>query len=409
MNYYNYFAIVISLSVLLGYINNRYIKMQTTVAIMTGSLLISLLVIWLGEFHIIEIKPFAIDIVKEFDFEKILMEWMLGYLLFAGSVQLDINSLQKQFSSIILLATMSTIISTFLVGCGSYYLMQFLNINIGFNFCLLFGALISPTDPIAVLGVLKNLNASEDISIKMAGESLFNDGVGIVIFTVILGMIYTNQPITLSSVSLLFTVKALGGSLFGAILGLGMFYFIKHVDDSKLMVLITLAGVTAGYALAEMLNISGPLSMVIAGLFIGNKGKKFSMLQKTCYNLDMFWEIIDEILNAMLFLMMGFEILIIDYSHINLILICLIIPLVLVIRYITVVIPIAILRFFKEQPNNITAILSWGGLRGGLAVALALSLPDSEEKNIILAMTYMIVIFSILVQSTTIRFLVKQK
>ena len=409
MNYYNYFAIVISLSVLLGYLNNRYVRMQTTVAIMAGSLLISLLIILLGTFDIISVKPFATYLVKEFDFEEMLMQWMLGYLLFAGSIQLDINSLQKQSLSIALLATMSTILSTFLVGYGSYYLLQFLNINVGFDFCLLFGALISPTDPIAVLGVLKNLKASEGISIKMAGESLFNDGIGIVIFTVLLNMIYTHQPITLASVSMLFIIKAIGGAVFGALLGLGMFYLIKNVDDSKIMVLITLAGVTSGYGVAEMLNISGPLSMVVAGIFVGNKGKKFSMSQASCYNLDMFWELIDEILNAILFLMIGFEVLIIDYSHISLLLISLIIPLVIAIRYITVAIPIKMLSYCKAQPKNIITILSWGGLRGGLAVALALSLPDSNEKNIILAMTYMIVIFSVLIQSTTLRFLVKQK
>lgn len=403
MNYYNYLSIVMGLSVLLGYINNRYIKMQTTVAIMAGSLSISLIVILLGAFDIDGVREFAAYLVHKLNFREMLMQWMLGYLLFAGSIQLDIKSLKKESSSIALLATISTILSTFLVGYGSYYLLQMLHVNIIFDFCLLFGALISPTDPIAVLGVLKNLKAPEDISLKMAGESLFNDGIGIVIFAVILNMIYTHQEVTLTAVSLLFVTKAIGGIAFGAFLGLGMSYLINNVDDSKIMVLITLAGVTTGYAVAEMLHISGPLSMVVAGIFVGNK----AMENNSCCNLDMFWELIDEILNAILFLMIGLEVLVIDYQNISLLLISMIIPLVIVIRYITVAIPIAILKLFSKQPDNIINILSWGGLRGGLAVALALSLPDSSEKNIILAMTYMIVIFSVLVQSTTIKFFIK--
>ena len=364
--------------------------------------MVSLLIIVLGHFGFLaHLQDTVAETLNQLDFHTILMDGMLPYLLFAGSINIDVEELKNQFTSIAILSTLSTIASTIIIGWLLFSIAPFFGATIPMTYCFIFGALISPTDPIAVLGILKELKASSVISTKLAGESLFNDGVGIVLFITFYQILSEGASLTLMSVGQLFLLKAIGGIIWGAILGLVMFSMIKSIDDYKLEVLITIAGVTFGYAFAETHFVSGPLAMVVSGIFLGNRDDLFFMSVKSRQYLNAFWEIVDEVLNAVLFLLIGFEIITVDYS-INTFFVLMVISLVLMVRLLTVAIPIAIIDRYKKQPSHIIPILTWGGLRGGLAIALALSLPDNQYRNILLSLTYGVVLFSIIVQGSTI-------
>lgn len=409
LNLYNIAAIILTIAVMATYINHRYIRLQTTIAIMASSLLLSLMLIIIGQFGTFEIEHQIADTLKAIDFHSLLMNGMLSLLLFAGALHIEINHMSKQKWEIGILATVSTITSALLIGVLSYYLLHWLGINLSFIQCLLFGALISPTDPIAVLATFKQLNAPKALDTTVAGESLFNDGVGIVIFLSIYQLAFSsNATISWQSVSLLFLQQAVGGVVYGAMLGLIGYKLIKPINNHKVEILITIAMATGGYSLAQALNISGPLAMVVAGIFIGNKGRNFNMSKKTRDSLDTFWELVDEILNAVLFLMIGFELLLIHTNKHEFIAAILAVPLVLLVRLVTVAAPMSIFKLFKHYRPYTTRILVWGGLRGGLAVALALALPADPHRSLILAMTYSVVLFSVLVQGMTIKSLVRK-
>ncbi|MBT4885058.1 MAG: sodium:proton antiporter [Legionellales bacterium] len=399
--------LMLSVAVMLGYVNHKFIKMETTIAIMTGALVFSACVILLGNLSFLsDIKLVFTDFLNGVEFESLLMQGMLPYLLFAGSINIDASDLKKQAVSIGVLATLSTIFSAILIGFIINKVLMLAGVPMGLEYCFLFGALISPTDPIAVIGVLKTFNASKSIRIKLAGESLFNDGIGIVLFITIQTLINTNAPVTFNLVACLFIIKALGGVAFGLILGMLMYFLIKGIDDHKLEVLITLVVVGAGYAVAENLYMSGPLAMVVSGIFIGNKKELFSNSPTAANYLNTFWELIDEILNAVLFLLIGLEILTINY-HLSYFIIGISITIVLLVRYVTVAIPLYFIAKFKDfEEKNLAAILTWGGLRGGLAIALALSIPDSYNRDIILTLTYSVVVFSIIVQGSTVKYFI---
>ena len=409
MKPYYYFVDMFFIAVMLGYINHKFIKMQTTIAIMTGALIFSAFIIIFGNIPALhDIKTIFIDFSRQIDFYKVLMKGMLPYLLFAGSINIDLGDLRSEKKVVGLLAITSTILSALLIAICTFYLLEMFEQAIPFGYCLLFGALISPTDPIAVLGVLKDAGSNSDLSIKLAGESLFNDGVGIVLFSTFYTLVFGNQELTLNAVIHLFTIKAIGGITWGIVLGMLMYNLIKSIDDRKLEVLITIAVVTSGYSVAEQLNISGPLAMVVSGIFIGNKSDLFDDGANSQSYLKTFWELIDEILNAVLFLLMGFEILIIDYNT-SIFVIMLAIIAVLLVRYLTVLLPILCLNRFKFPSDNEVAILTWGGLRGGLAIALALALPHGQFKDVILALTYSVVVFSVIVQGSTLKYLLNSK
>jgi CPA1 family monovalent cation:H+ antiporter len=274
-------------------------------------------------------------------------------------------------------------------------------------YCFLFGALISPTDPIAVLSILKSIRVPKSLETKISGESLFNDGVAVATFLILLDIVTKGHAIAPEAIVFLFAREALGGIVFGLAIGLLAYWMLKRVDNYQVEVLITLGLVTGGYALADTLHISGPISIVVAGLLIGNHGRLFAMSEKTRTNLDMFWELVDEILNAVLFVLIGLEVLVLTFTREYMTAAILAIPIVLLVRFISVGVPVTLLRFFRSFSPHVVKILTWSGLRGGISIALALSLPDSPQRDVILVVTYGVVIFSILVQGLTIRKVVR--
>lgn len=404
MDLINLVAIILSLSAAFAYINFRFIGLPTTIGVMLIALLCSLVMILLDYFGILDIRDQAEVMLSNVDFNKALMNGMLSFLLFAGSLHVSTSDLADMKWTVGLLATAGVMISTLIVGSLSSLLLSALGFDIPFIYCLLFGALISPTDPIAVMATLKKAGIARSLETKIAGESLFNDGVGVVIFVVILGLVVDPGDITTGGVALLFFQEAIGGIIFGLLLGTIGFYLLKSVDNYQVEILLTLALVFGGYTLAMKLHTSGPIAVVVAGLLIGNRGRRYAMSTHTREHLDNFWELLDEILNVVLFVLIGLEILILEFDQTYLIAGALAVPLVLFSRFIAVGTPITVLKslaVYRFSPHVIK-ILTWGGLRGGISVALALSLPPGPERDLFLVITYMIVIFSIVVQGLTI-------
>lgn len=400
-------SVILTLAVLIGYINHRYIKMQSTIAIMVGSLLLSFVFILIQYLGIADIADATKNLLIRTDFHSLLLNGMLSFLLFAGSLSVDFSILKSRKWEIGILASISTVASVLIIGTLIYYLLPVIGITLPYLFCLLFGALISPTDPIAVLATFKKIGAPKNLEVCVAGESLFNDGVGIVIFLTLYQLAFNGVPVTWGNVSLLFLEQAVGGIVYGAILGFIAHKLMQTVDDRKMAILITLAVVTGGYTLALAAHISGPLAMVVAGIFVGNKVRKNSKEGKTQETLETFWEVIDELLNAVLFLLVGFELLAINITDHRLLAVVLAIPLVLLVRLFTVAVPMKFIQLRRNRDPYLISILTWGGLRGGLAVALALSLPPSKYRDLIMAMTYGVVVFAVVVQGLTIKSLVQ--
>ncbi|MEE8342528.1 MAG: sodium:proton antiporter, partial [Gammaproteobacteria bacterium] len=314
----------------------------------------------------------------------------------------NLNDLKEQKWVILSLATFGVLISTFLIGVMSWLILNQLGISLPFIYCLVFGALISPTDPIAVMGILKTVSAPKSLEIKIAGESLFNDGVGIVVFLIIVGLATGQADTQASEIILLLLQETGGGALFGLVLGFGGFFFLRSIDNYQVEILITLALVMGGYSAASALHLSGPITMVVAGLVIGNHGRWFAMSETTRERLDNFWELVDEVLNAVLFVLIGLEILLLSISQQYVLAGVACIPAVLLARFISVGVPITLLRSFRTFSPKVIRILTWSGLRGGISVALALSLPAGAERDVILTITYAVVVFSILVQGLTV-------
>jgi len=367
---------------------------------MLAGLLLSLGLLFVGG----PAESWARGLVASVPFEEVLMQGMLAFLLFAGALHVNMKDLSKRWVSILTLATLGVLVSTFVVGTGVYHLAGWLGIELPYIYALLFGALISPTDPIAVLGLLKKAGVPKDLETLISGESLFNDGVGVVVFAVILSLAaaHGHADASVAGVATFFAQEAVGGLVLGLLLGLVAFYMLRRTDDYTVEVLITLALVSGGYALAAHLHTSGPLAMVVAGLLIGNHGRALAMSERTREHLDTFWEMTDEILNALLFVLIGLEVLLIRYTPGYLELAALAVPLVLTARFVSVGLPIAALRWVRRFTEYTVRLMTWGGLRGGISVALALGLPPGPEREVILAMTYGVVVFSVLVQGLTI-------
>ena len=406
----NLVALLVTLTALFSYINHRFIKLPTTIGVMVLALVLSLILMSLGELGYAPVEQRAAAIIGGIDFNQVLMQGMLSLLLFAGALHVNLEELAQNKWPIGILATVGVVTSTFLVGIASWLVLNVLfGISISLLYCLLFGALISPTDPIAVLGILKSAKAPKNLEIKIAGESLFNDGIAVVVFAILLGLAVGGEEVTLGGVALLFTEEALGGIVFGLAIGYVAYLLLKSIDSYDVEILITLALVLGGYALAIHLHVSGPIAMVVAGLMIGNHGRSLAMSDTTREHLDTFWELIDEILNAMLFVLIGLEMIILTFEHDHLLASLLVIPIVLLARLACVGVPVHVMRRrfgFTFSPHAIK-IMTWGGLRGGISVALALSLPLGPERQIVLALTYIVVLFSILVQGLTVGKLIK--
>jgi monovalent cation:H+ antiporter, CPA1 family len=408
MNFYAIASFILTMAILIAFVNHRFIKMQTTIAMMSASLLLSLLLIILSNFGFYSIlKQEITHTLVRINFEELLINGMLSFLLFAGGLEIDIKMLRAQKWEILTLSSFSTILSTFLVAILIYFFLPLIDIHLNFIYCLLFGALISPTDPIAVLATFKQLNVPKTLNTIVAGESLFNDGIGIVMFLTLYQLAFIKKELTVLSVLLLFIQQTIGGIVYGIVLGVISSVLIKHADDHKIEILLTLAVATGGYSLALALNVSGPLAMVVTGIIIGSYARHYAMTDQAKGMLGEFWELIDEILNSVLFLLIGLELLIVAEENSYLFASVFAIPLVLLTRYLTVAIPISLFKLQRRYCPHMITFLVWGGLRGGLAVALALALPPSDCRQLILAMTYSIVMFSVVIQGTTVPPLVR--
>ena len=392
-----------------SYINHRFLKFPTSIGLMAISLVFSMVLLGLGELKWIPgLEDSARSLLESIDFNQLVLHGILGALLFAGSLHINLEDLAEQKWIITLLASVGVVLSTTIVAGLMFFVLGWLGIGIPFIYCLIFGALISPTDPIAVMAILKTVGAPKALETKIAGESLFNDGVAVVIFIVLLDIaIGTHEP-SFVSITVLFLKEAVGGALFGLAAGYGAYRLLRTVDNYQVEVLITLALVFASYAAAEALHVSAPIAAVAAGLLIGNHGRTMAMSEKTIEHVDLFWELIDEILNGILFVLLGFEILILTFDMSNFQAGLIAIPVVLLARFIGVSLPIWLRKFKREFSPDAIKVLTWGGLRGGISVALALSLPASPERELILMMTYVVVVFSILVQGLTIGKLVQR-
>lgn len=402
MNISEILSITIFLSAAFAYINHRLIKWPPTIGIMVLSLGASVLVATLGKFYP-PVSAKMITLASSIDFRDVLMNFMLSFLLFAGAIHIDAGKLKKERWPVLILSTLGILISTTLVGGGVWSLFQLFHLSVPFIYCLLFGALISPTDPIAVLAILKEAKIPSSLEMKISGESLFNDGVAVVVFVTLLDAAKSGvSAIDMFTVGKLFIQEAIGGLFLGAVLGYVGYYALRSIDDYKVEVLVTLAIVMGGYSLAGHLHVSGPLAMVVAGIITGTKARDGMLSPVSRDYLGKFWELVDEILNAILFLLIGLEMLIIKINGTVLIIGVISVLIVLLARWASVFFPILLLRFKIKFEKHAVAILTWGGLRGGLSVALALSLGPEMHRDEFVLITYIIVVFSILVQGLTI-------
>lgn len=402
MDFYSILTLLIVLTAAFSYINFRFIKLPPTIGIMLISMLCSLAFVIIGTFDP-AIVAMPVKVIGAIDFEHLLMRIMLSFLLFAGAIHIDVRRLKKELVPILTFATVGVIISTAVIGILMYFCFGLFGMSVPMIYCLLFGALISPTDPIAVLGILKEVKIPASLEIKISGESLFNDGVGVVVFATILEVAYLGTAhVSAGQVAWAFIKEAGGGIAWGFLLGYAGIYLLRSIDHYQVEVLITLAVVMGGYLLASYLHISGPLAMVVAGIVIGNKSKEGAVSATSRDYMNKFWELVDEILNAVLFLLIGFELLVFSF-HSRVIYIGLVaISIVLAARFLAVFLPTYVLLFRRSFERNMIPVLTWGGLRGGLSVAMALSLPASMHRNEFVSITYIIVVFSILVQGLTI-------
>ena len=417
MSVYNTLCFLAAAAMLIAFINSKIGKMQTTIAITAGSLILSLLIIFAGHNGWFHLEDIASTQMGKINFEDFLLKGILGFLLFAGGLGIKLPNLKEQKWEITTLALGSTLFSTFFIGFSLWGICQLIGIQLDLIYCLLFGSLISPTDPIAVLAIVKKMNAPRRISTQIEGESLFNDGFGLVIFVTLFTIAFGNQSPTVLSVSQLFLQEAIGGIVYGFILGLIFHYLICSTDDHSMELLLTIGIPTAGYAFAEIIHVSGPLAMVVSGIMIGNWTRYIGFSKESEEHLDHFWELVDEFLNGLLFLLIGMTMLEFSFHQEDWILMAIAIPLVLLSRYLSVKLPyIGFSRYRQYNPMSVK-ILTWGGLRGGLALAMAMAVPagvivipakDIDVREIILVMTYSVVVFSILIQGSTITSLIEK-
>ena len=395
-------AIFLSITALLTYVNHRFIGLPTTIGVMVISIVLSIGAIFLGFLGFDQLIDYEVSLLEQLDFTEVLLDGMLSMLLFAGALHVNISDLKRYRLPIGILACVGTLVSALLIATALYLMLPFFGFGLPFLWCLLFGALISPTDPIAVMGILSSAGAPKSLETVIAGESLFNDGIGVVIFVLLLGILSSGDIPTANYVAHTLAVEAGGGIVFGLVLGAILYYMLKSIDSYQEEVLLTLAGVIGGYALASHWHLSGPLAMVMMGLMVGNRGRALAMSDKTRHYIDLFWELIDEILNAILFVLIGLEVVMIAYSGNLFIAAGLTIVIALLARFIVVGMTTKTLQRQLDLRTGAWKVLTWGGLRGGISVALVLQLPTGAERDILLALTYAVVIFSILVQGLSV-------
>lgn len=394
-------AALVTLAALSGYLSTRFLRLPTAVGVTLGGLLLSLVLLSSTPLGF-DGQRWAESLLADVPLNRLLLDGFLGVFLFAGALHMDVRELLRQKWPILALATLGTLLSTLLIGTLVYWMAGLVGVRLPYRFALLFGALISPTDPVAVLGLLRKAGVPKQLEVLITGESLFNDGIGVVLFAILYGVAVGGSTVSVPDVAATFLREAGGGLAFGAVLGLAAFAILRSVDDFAIEIMITLATVLGGYTLALRLRTSGPLALVIAGIVIGNLGRARAMSERTWQHLTAFWLVLNETLNAILFMMIGLEVLALHLTARWVAAGALAVIIGLVARWISVALPLRMIRGRRRYGPHALGILTWGGLRGGIAIALALSVPDVPVKSLLLVMTYVVVVFSILVQGLTL-------
>lgn len=409
MDIFTIISVLVFLSAIFGYLNARFLKLPNSIGLMLITIFFTLVVFGIGYIDdtLINAERY---IISQIDFKTVLLDIMLSFLLFAGALHTNFDQLKVQRWPILIFSTIGVLTSTFLVGISMYYLLQFLGMEISFIYCLLFGSLISPTDPIAVLGILKKAGAPKQLETKIVGESLFNDGVGVVVFLTIFQLASAGEAaVEPLEILELFGVEVIGGLLLGLVLGWGTYKLMRSIDDYDIEVIITLATVMVGTLIAQKFHLSAPLAMVAAGLVVGNDTVRNSAMSETTeMYVDKFWELLDILLNTLLFVLIGMEMLVLSFKMEYVISGLLAIPLILACRYLSLLLPI---KFFEKKLDFVpktNLVMTWGGLRGGISIALALGLSDDMFRDLFLVITYIVVVFSIIGQGLTVGKLVKR-
>jgi CPA1 family monovalent cation:H+ antiporter len=400
MSAFETLAAVLTLAAIFAYANHRWLGQPASIALMAMTLTLSLALLGCAHAGWLRVEP-LMTVIDRIGFDYTLLHGMLGALLFAGALHIRIDDLRNERLAVSTLALVGTVLSTFAVAALIYVALPLLGEPVPFGHCLLFGAVISPTDPIAVLGILKQARVPRSMEIQISGESLFNDGVGVVVFTTVLGVVSQGHA-TVGATLMLFLRETLGGIAFGFVTGYLTFRLLRSIDHYQTELLLTLALVLGGYALAERVHVSDPISAVVAGLVIGNQGRAHGMSDVTRDHLDKFWALVDEILNAVLFILVGFEVIRLTLTRDTVLAGLVAIPAVLVARFVSVSAPILAMSHRATFARGTVRVLTWGGLRGGISVALALSTPAGPHKGLLVTMTYVVVTFSILIQGLTL-------
>ncbi|MFO0565017.1 MAG: sodium:proton antiporter [Polyangiaceae bacterium] len=407
MTTFDVIALLVALAALFSFVNAKWLRLPATIGLMLVALGFSLALFALDRFGA-GLTPRVEALLARVDFGDTLLQGMLCFLLFAGALHLDLGDLRENKGIISILASLGVVGSTLSVGFGSWFAFRWLGLDLGLLTCLLFGALISPTDPIAVLAILKTAKVPRALSTQIAGESLFNDGVAVVVFVALMRLASGTEGVGATDVGLLFLREVTGGTGLGLALGWVAYQLIRRIDDYQVEILLTLALVVGLYALARRLHVSGPIAVVVAGLWIGNHGRSFGMSDKTRENIDKFWELIDELLNAILFVLIGLEVIVIRMDRLLVLASGVAALLVLAARLASVGLPLVLLRKRWNIARGSVRLLTWGGLRGGISIALALSLREGQHRDTILAITYGVVVSSILLQGLTMRLLARR-
>ncbi|QJE02596.1 sodium:proton antiporter [Massilia forsythiae] len=400
--------ILIVITAVIAWFNARFLKLPSTIGVMTAALVLSAAMLALDHAGYGRLRELATELFGTIDFSEVLMQGMLSMLLFAGALQVDLHSLARYRWQVGLLAVFGTVVAALLIGLGLYHLLPLVGLALPLPFCMVFGALIAPTDPISVTGLLHKMKAPPNLSTVIAGESLFNDGVGIVVFTVMAAVATQHQVPDAGHTALLLVREGVGGLAYGLVLGWITYQMLKSIDSYQEEVLLTLALVVGGYGLAHVLGVSGPLAMVAAGILIGNLGRRKAMSDTTRQHVDQFWELLDSMLNAVLFVLIGFEALVLPFSGTLLAAGAVAVAVTLAARLLSAGLPVALLGRHSGLPQGAWQVLTWGGLRGGISVALALSLPASAQRDALVTITYLVVVFSVLVQGLSVERLVRK-
>jgi len=403
MNIYELIAALITLTAILAFINHKFIRLPSSIGLLISSMFISFIILILNYFGFSHLKEISVA-VNSVDFNNILMGGMISFMLFAAAIHIPFEDLKPQKGPILVFSTIGVVLSTFIIGTLIYFVFPLIGFNITYINCLLFGALISPTDPIAVLGILKETKLPKTIEMKISGESLFNDGVAVVVFASLYQIAaFSAVDFSVSASLLMFLREAVGGILLGAAIGYGGYLMLKRINSYKVEVLITLAIVMGGFSIAQYLHVSGPLAMVAGGLLVGNLSKKDGWSEQTQEYLEKFWELIDEVLNAILFVWIGLEILIIHPPE-NFLLISIATILIIVVsRWLSISIPSFLIPLKEKIPQKTVVVMVWAGLRGGLSLAMALSLSSTMNRDLFIYLTYIVVIFTIVIQGLTLK------